>query len=159
MLPLRNLTADGRRSRGSLARRALRGAALLSAFGLLAGCNMVVMDPAGDVAVQQRNLIIASTALMLLVIVPVIAATFIFAWRYRASNPEANYDPDFHHSTQLEVVIWTVPLLIIIALGAMTWISTHTLDPFRPLTRLAPNRPVPADVKPLTVDVVALAWK
>jgi cytochrome o ubiquinol oxidase subunit 2 len=143
----------------SLKGRSLRALALLAASGLLAGCGMTVMDPSGDIAVQQRNLIIASTALMLLVIVPVIAATFIFAWRYRASNPEANYDPDFHHSTQLEVVIWTVPLLIIIALGAMTWISTHTLDPFRPLSRLAPNRPVPADVKPLTVEVVALDWK
>ena len=120
---------------------------------------MVVMDPAGDVAVQQRNLIIASTALMLLVIVPVIALTFLFAWRYRASNTDATYDPDWHHSTQLEVVIWTVPLLIIIALGAMTWISTHTLDPYRPLARLAPDKPVPADVKPLTVEVVALDWK
>ena len=117
------------------------------------------MNPAGDVAVQQRNLIIASTALMLLVIVPVIALTFLFAWRYRASNTDATYDPDWHHSTQLEVVIWTVPLLIIIALGAMTWISTHTLDPYRPLARLAPNRPVPADAKPLEVEVVALDWK
>jgi cytochrome o ubiquinol oxidase subunit 2 len=133
--------------------------ALLTVSGLLAGCNMTVMSPSGDVAVQQRNLIIASTALMLLVILPVIALTFIFAWRYRASNTDATYDPDFHHSTQLEVVIWTVPLLIIIALGAMTWISTHTLDPYRPLARLAPNQPIPADVKPLTVEVVALDWK
>ena len=84
---------------------------------------------------------------MLLVILPVIALTFLFAWRYRASNTEATYDPDCHHSTQLEVVIWTVPLLIIIALGAMTWISTHTLDPYRPLARLAPDKPVPADVE------------
>jgi cytochrome o ubiquinol oxidase subunit II len=137
----------------------LRVLVLLAISGLLAGCGMVVMDPSGDIAVQQRNLIIASTALMLLVIVPVIALTFIFAWRYRASNTDATYDPDFHHSTQLEVVIWTVPLLIIIALGAMAWVSTHTLDPFRPLGRLAPNRPVPADVKPLTVEVVALDWK
>jgi cytochrome o ubiquinol oxidase subunit 2 len=140
-------------------RKSLRGLALLAASVLLAGCNMVVMDPSGDVAIQQRNLIIASTALMLLVIVPVIALTFIFAWRYRASNTDATYDPDFHHSTQLEVVIWTVPLLIIIALGAMTWISTHTLDPFRPLSRLAPNKPVPAEARPLTVEVVALDWK
>ncbi|HEY0570758.1 MAG TPA: ubiquinol oxidase subunit II [Enterovirga sp.] len=138
---------------------ALRGVALLGVSGLLSGCNMVVMNPAGDIAVQQRNLIIASTALMLLVIVPVIAMTFVFAWRYRASNPDSTYDPDFHHSTQLEVVIWTVPLLIIIALGAMTWISTHTLDPFRPLSRLAPNKPVPADAKPLEVQVISLDWK
>ncbi len=158
MLPVRHLPVHGRR-RGALARQALRGAALLSAAGLLAGCNMVVMDPAGDVAVQQRNLILASTALMLLVIVPVIVLTFLFAWRYRASNPEGTYDPEFHHSTQLEVVIWTVPLLIIIALGAMTWISTHTLDPYRPLGRIAPGKPVPADVKPLQVQVVSLDWK
>ena len=139
------------RRRGIPGAPVLRGVALLAASGLLAGCNMVVMNPAGDVAVQQRNLIIASTALMLLVIVPVIALTFLFAWRYRASNTEATYDPDWHHSTQLEVVIWTVPLLIIIALGAMTWISTHTLDPYRPLGRLAPGKPVPADAKPLEV--------
>jgi cytochrome o ubiquinol oxidase subunit 2 len=144
---------------GFLKRKSLRALALIAASGTLTGCGMVVMDPSGDVAVQQRNLIITSTALMLLVIVPVIALTFIFAWRYRASNTEATYDPDFHHSTQLEVVIWTVPLLIIIALGAMTWVSTHTLDPYRPLSRLAPNKPVPADVKPLTVEVVALDWK
>jgi cytochrome o ubiquinol oxidase subunit 2 len=117
------------------------------------------MNPSGDIAVQQKNLIIASTALMLLVIVPVIALTFIFAWRYRASNTDATYDPEFHHSTQLEVVIWTIPLLIIIALGAMTWVSTHTLDPYRPLSRLGPNRPVPAETKPLEVQVVSLDWK
>src|SRR3954462_4744751 len=157
MLSTHSLTARG--PSGSLRRRSLHGLVLLAASGLLAGCNMVVMNPAGDVAVQQRNLIIASSALMLLVIGPVIALTFLFAWRYRASNPKGTYDPEFHHSTQLEVVIWTVPLLIIIALGAMTWISTHTLDPFRPLGRVAPGMPVPADVKPLEVQVVALDWK
>ena len=142
-------------------RPALRAVVVLVLSGLLAGCNFVVMNPAGDIAVQQRNLIIASTALMLLVILPVIALTFLFGWRYRATSPDAdqNYDADWHHSTQVEVVIWTVPLLIIIALGAMTWMATHTLDPYRPLSRLGPNRPIPADVKPLEVQVVALDWK
>jgi cytochrome o ubiquinol oxidase subunit 2 len=137
----------------------LRGCAVLAASWLLAGCGMVVMDPSGDVAVQQKNLIIASTALMMLVIVPVIVMAFLFGWHYRASNREATYDPDWHHSTQLEVVIWTIPLLIIMALGAMTWVSTHTLDPYRPLSRLGPKRPVPADVKALEVQAVALDWK
>jgi cytochrome o ubiquinol oxidase subunit 2 len=139
--------------------KTMRGLAAAALCGLLAGCNLVVMDPSGDVAVQQRNLIIASTALMMLVIVPVIVLTFLFARRYRASNTDATYDPEFHHSTQLEVVIWTIPLLIVMALGAMTWISTHTLDPFRPLSRLGPDRPIPADVRPLDVQVVALDWK
>src|SRR5689334_11496511 len=148
-----------RRPDGPLKRKSLHVLALLATAGLLAGCNMTVMFPSGDVAVQQRNLVVASVALMLLVVLPVIALTFIFAWRYRASNTDAPYDPEFHHSTQLEVVIWTVPLLIIIALGAMTWIGTHTLDPYRPLARIGPGKPVPPDAKPLTVEVVALDWK
>ena len=70
---------------------------------------------------------------MLLIVVPVIVLTVLFAWRYRQSNTEASYAPDWDHSTQLELVIWAAPLLIIIALGALTWISSHTLDPYRAL--------------------------
>ncbi len=139
--------------------RLLRFLALLPLTALLGGCDLVLMNPSGDVAVQQRNLIIASTALMLLIILPVIAATVIFAWRYRASNTSATYTPDWHHSTQLEVMIWTAPLLIIIALGALTWISTHVLDPFRGVSRISATKPLVAGTKPLIVEVVALDWK
>ena len=131
---------------------------MLPLLGLLGGCNMVVMNPSGDVAIQQRDLIVVSTILMLIIIVPVIAATLLFAWRYRASNKAATYDPDWHHSTGLEVLIWTAPLMIIIALGAITWISTHLLDPYRPLERIDAERKV-GDIKPITVEVVALDWK
>lgn len=139
----------------------LRGLLSLLTVALLSGCNMVSMNPSGDIAIQQRNLIVTSTLLMLLIIIPVIALTVIFAWRYRKSdaNAEADYRPDWNHSTQLELVIWAAPLLIIIALGALTWISTHTLDPYRPLSRLDASRSIPADVKPLVVEVVALDWK
>src|SRR3546814_804320 len=106
-----------------------------AAIPFLAGCNMVVLDPAGDVARQQGNLILVSTGLMLLIIVPVMALTILFAWRYRAANRQATYRPDWDHSTQLELVIWAAPLLIIICLGAVTWVATHLLDPYRPLAR------------------------
>ena len=66
---------------------------------------------------------------------------------------------DRDHSTVLELAIWAAPLLIIIALGAVTWVSTHQLDPYRPLTRLDDRRPVAADTKPLVVEVVAMDWK
>ena len=132
---------------------------LIPTVALLSGCNWVLMNPSGDVALQQRNIILISTGLMMLIIVPVIALTLLFAWRYRKANTKADYRPDWDHSTQLELVIWAAPLLIIIALGAITWISTHTLDPYRPLGRIDANRPVPEDVKPLVVEVVALDWK
>ncbi len=135
-----------------------RGLLLLPLI-LLAGCNTVVMNPSGDIASQQGRLIVVSTILMLLIIVPVIALTVWFAWRYRKNNTAARYEPDWDHSTQLELVIWGAPLLIIIALGLLTWISTHTLDPYRPISRLDADRPIPADTKTLTVEVVALDWK
>ncbi|MBN8717361.1 MAG: ubiquinol oxidase subunit II [Xanthomonadales bacterium] len=137
-----------------------RAAWLLPALLAVSGCaRTVVLDPSGDIARQQGNLILTATALMLIVIVPVIALTLFFAWRYRASNGKAKYTPDWDHSTQLELVIWGGPLLIILALGAITWITTHTLDPYRPLDRIAPGKPVPAHVTPLEVQVVSLDWK
>nr|WP_313901904.1 ubiquinol oxidase subunit II [Methylobacterium sp. J-030] len=126
---------------------------------MLGGCNFVVLHPAGYVAEQQRNLVLAATGLMLLIIVPVIAFTLIFAWRYRATNENAVYDPEWHHSTQLEVLIWTAPLMIIIALGALTWIGTHTLDPFRPLSKIDTKRDVAAGTVPLEVEAIAMDWK
>ena len=132
---------------------------LLPLVALLGGCNFVVLNPSGDVAIQQRDLVVISTVLMLLIIVPVMALIVLFAWRYRHSNDAARYEPDWDHSTQLELVIWTAPLLIIICLGALTWMGTHLLDPYRPIERIASGRPVPQQAKPLDVNVVALDWK
>jgi cytochrome o ubiquinol oxidase subunit II len=141
--------------RHPLARLGVLAALLLP----LAGCNWIVMKPHGDVAVQQAQLIVTSTLLMLLIIVPVIALILLFAYRYRHTNTDATYTPDWDHSTKLELVIWGAPLLIIIVLGLITWIYTHLLDPYRPLSRIDEHRPVAAGVKPLEVQVVAMDWK
>jgi cytochrome o ubiquinol oxidase subunit II len=125
----------------------------------LSGCDFIVLSPAGDVAVQQRDLVIISTVLMLLIVLPVMALTVLFAWRYRQSNTAARYEPEWDHSTQLELVIWSAPLLIIVCLGAVTWMGTHLLDPYRMLGRIASHRPVDSARAPLEVDVVALDWK
>ena len=141
-------------------RRLAWPAAALAAATALAGCSKaVVLNPAGDVAAQQGQLVITATLLMLVIIVPVIALTLFFAWKYRQGNTEAEYDPEWHHSTKLELVIWSVPLAIIIILGALTWVTTHKLDPYRPLDRIDAQRPVPAGLKPLEVQVVAMDWK
>lgn len=125
----------------------------------LGGCNWVVMSPAGDVAMQQRDLILISTLLMLLIILPVMAMTIWFAWRYREKAQAKDYDPDWDHSTSLELLIWSAPLLIIIMLGAITWTSTHLLDPYRPIERIDATRKVEPTAKRLQVEVVALDWK
>ncbi|MBK5513771.1 MULTISPECIES: ubiquinol oxidase subunit II [unclassified Pseudomonas] len=117
---------------------------------LLSGCNMTLLDPKGQVGLDERNLIITATLLMLLVVVPVIVMTFLFAWKYRASNQDAVYAPKWSHSTKIEIAVWAVPVLIIIALGYVTYKSTHALDPYKPLE---------SDVKPITIEVVSMDWK
>src|SRR5262249_56395555 len=104
--------------------------------------------PHVDSAVQRAGLSVPSPLRMPVIIVPVIALTLFFAFKYRQSNQAATYSPDWDHSTRLELVIWGAPLLIIIALGAITWISTHKLDPYRPLEGLDAKRPLPAATKP-----------
>ncbi len=111
------------------------------------------------IAAQQADLIVWSTILMLIIIVPVIVLTLWFAWRYRSSNKTATYKPDWDHSTVLELVIWAAPLAIIIALGALTWVYTHRLDPYRPLDRIDAGKPIPEGVEPLVIEVVAMDWK
>jgi len=140
-----------------------RGPTWLAAAALLAtvtGCSKtVVLNPAGDIAAQQGDLVVTATLLMLVIIVPVILLTLLFAWKYRQSNTEAEYDPEWHHSTALEFVIWSVPLIIVIILGVLTYVYTHKLDPYRPLDRISATQPLNPDVKPMEVQVIAMDWK
>ncbi len=112
--------------------------------------NMGVLNPKGVVALAEKNLLITAFLLMLIVIVPVFVMLFSFAWRYRASNTKAKYTPDWHSNRALEIVWWTIPAIIIFILALLTWKSTHDLDPFKPLA---------SNVKPITIQVVALDWK
>ncbi|WP_454767019.1 ubiquinol oxidase subunit II [Cupriavidus campinensis] len=143
----------------SVTGRLLLRAGALGLLAGLAGCNAVLFSPSGELAVRQRDLIIIATLLMLLIIVPVIVLTLLFVWRYRENANNPHYNPDWDHSTVLELAIWAAPLLIIIALGAVTWVSTHQLDPYRPLTFIDAKRPVAPDARPLVVEVVAMDWK
>ena len=117
---------------------------------MLSGCSWDLMNPSGSIGVQTRNLIVLATAVMLLVVVPVIILTLVFAWRYRESNTKAEYAPRWAHSTKIEVVVWGIPIVIVVMLAVIIWDTTHKLDPFRPLE---------SKVAPLEVDVVALDWK
>lgn len=131
----------------------------LALFALLAGCRSEVLAPSGDIAVKLRDVLGITTALILLIVLPVMVAIVWIAIRYRRSNPasEAEYDPGFHHSTQLELLIWAAPLLIITWLGALTWVSTHSLDPYRPLDTKTAG--VAEGAEPLVVQVVSMDWK
>ena len=133
--------------------------ALLPLAVILSACNAVVLNPAGDVAAQELGMILYACELMLIVMVPVVVLTTLFAWHYRDTNKEARYEPEWHHSTTLEVIIWGVPCIIIGVLSLQTWKVTHIVDPYRPVSQIAPGQPVAPGTKQLLVQVVALDWK
>jgi cytochrome o ubiquinol oxidase subunit II len=116
---------------------------------LVSSCQGV-LDPQGPIASQEWLLMINSTAIMLVVVVPVILATLGFAWWYRASNARASRSTDEGYEGRTEFVTWSIPVLIVILLGGVIWISSHQLDP---------RAPIPGKTDPLRVEVVALDWK
>ncbi|WP_246223278.1 ubiquinol oxidase subunit II [Alteromonas profundi] len=130
--------------------RNLAKLAFVTTVLLLAGCSGGVLDPKGQVGMDEKNLIILCTILMLIVVVPVIVLTLYFAWKYRASRDFEIYTPKWAHSTKIEAVVWSIPILIVIALGVITWRSTQALDPYAPLNDKGEH---------LTVEVVSLNWK
>src|SRR5712691_1495388 len=130
-------------------RHAVLAVVLVGAALLLASCQGV-LDPQGPIASAERLLLINSTAIMLVVVVPVIVATLAFAWWYRSSNTHASRSLDESYEGRLEFVLWSIPALIVILLGGVIWIGSHQLDP---------RAPIPAKADPLRVDVVALDWK
>jgi cytochrome o ubiquinol oxidase subunit 2 len=130
--------------------RKLGYSALTASILLLSGCEGGVLDPKGQVGIDEKYLIVVATVLMLLVVIPVIGMTLYFAWRYREGREHEIYDPKWAHSTKIEVVVWLIPIVIIAILGTLTWYSTQELDPYKPLDH---------EHEPITIQVVSLNWK
>ncbi|MFV9972202.1 MAG: ubiquinol oxidase subunit II [Francisella endosymbiont of Hyalomma asiaticum] len=115
----------------------------------LSSCKGGIWNPMGVITAQERQLLIFAIVLMLFVVVPVIILTLWFAWKYR-DGANAEYRPTWSHSNKLEIICWGVPFIIILILAIVTWKTTHSLSPYKPLE---------SDKKPVEIDVVALNWK
>jgi cytochrome o ubiquinol oxidase subunit 2 len=127
-----------------------RNLALSGSAILLTGCRFGVLDPAGPVGEADSIILLDSIAIMLAIVVPTIVGTLAFAWWFRASNTRARYRPDFVYSGRVELIVWSIPILVIMFLGGIIWIGSYELDPYRPLRSV---------IKPMDVQVVSLDWK
>lgn len=120
---------------------------------LLRGVHFDVLQPAGDIAKQQRNILVFATLLMALVAVPIFIILGIFAWKYREGNDKRkkhDYTPEWHENTKLELLWWGIPMTIIAVLAVTAWMTSHSLDPYKEIE---------SDKKSISVQVVALQWK
>jgi cytochrome o ubiquinol oxidase subunit 2 len=123
----------------------------LATGGLADGCRATgVLDPQGPIAAAERLILLNATAIMLVVAVPVIVLTLAFAWWYRASNKRALHWPDWSYSGQVELVVWSIPAMVVILLSGVAWTGSHLLDP---------AVKIKSDAAPIRIEVVSLDWK
>ena len=113
------------------------------------GRDIPVLQPHGTIADQQFILILITVGLGFFVVVPVFILLFSMAWHFRAGNEKAKYEPDMKGRLGLELLWWGIPCAIILTLAIVTYVSTHALDPFKPLQ---------SDRTPVKVQVVSLDW-
>jgi len=116
----------------------------------LGGCSEGVLDPKGPIAFAERQILFNATGIMLAIVVPVMLATLGVAFWFRASNERARYLPNFEYSGRLELLIWSIPLMTVLLVGTVAWISAYDLDP---------PKPIASSAKPVKVQVVSLDWK
>ena len=108
------------------------GVAAILIAAPLAGCSGV-LDPRGPVGFSEQLILFDALTIMLAIVVPVILAIIGFAWWFRASNTRAFYWPEWEFSGHLELIVWSVPALVITFLGGIAWFGSHAVDPFVPL--------------------------
>jgi cytochrome o ubiquinol oxidase subunit 2 len=131
--------------------RSIARLAILPLFGwMLAGCEGGILDPQGPVGAGNRQILLNSLAVMLVIVVPTLVASLGFAWWFRASNTKARYDPTFTYSGRIELIVWSIPTLTILFLGGLIYYGSYELDPKKPLG---------TPEQTLEVQAVALDWK
>ena len=113
-------------------------------------CREGLLDAQGPVGASEISIMIDATLVMMAIVIPTIVATIAFAWWFRASNPRARYLPNFTYSGRVELVVWSIPVMVILLLGGVSWIGSHELDP---------ATPIKSSIAPLEVEVVSLDWK
>ncbi len=117
---------------------------------LMRGHTIALLQPKGEVALKQRNLLLFSALLSLVVVVPVFILTAFIAVRYREGNKKASYTPNRDGSRTLEAIWWCIPLILILILSVVTWQSSHSLDPYKQLQ---------SSQRPVKIQAVAMDWK
>src|SRR4051794_27377081 len=126
-------------SKGALA-RACRGSILGFLSLGLASCSGGVLDPLGPVGADDAAILIDATAVMLAIVIPTILLAFWMAWRYRASNPKAEYLPYWSYSGRIEAGVLAIPIPTLMFIGGP--VLARSLQP-PPLQPLPPQNPPP----------------
>jgi cytochrome o ubiquinol oxidase subunit II len=137
---------------GICSRAVGRALVVVLAAVALGGCAGGILQPQGPIGAAGAKIMLNAVGIMCVIVVPTIAALLAIGYWFRASNTRARYQPSFVYSGRLEIIVWSIPILVIMFLSGLTWIGSHQLDPYVPIATNAKD-------PPLEVQVVSLDWK
>jgi cytochrome o ubiquinol oxidase subunit 2 len=123
---------------------------LISVMFIFNGCDSLLLNSHGTIAIEESSLILISFIMMLFVIFPVIFMTIYFSIKYRSTNINQIYKPNWSYSKKIEIVVWTIPICIVSFLAFLAWSYSHKLEP---------KKSIPSFYKPIKIDAIALDWK
>ena len=122
--------------------------ALLISY-LLRGKNVALFNSKGVIAHEQHSLMMFTVVVLLAIAIPSLLLLFYTAWRYRDSNTKTADTLVAHHKF-LVPAMWLIPTAVMVLIASVMWPATH---------RLAPQKEIASDTKPLTIQVISLRWK
>lgn len=117
---------------------------------LINGKNIALFNPKGLVAKEQLDLLLFTSAILILVAVPTVLIIYYMAWKYRESNEKAVHDPKVRRGKFFEMTIWGIPSVVVVVLLLAMYPATH---------RLEPRKIIASDKDPITIQVVSMRWK
>ncbi len=125
----------------------------LGVYGYTYRAHILVLNPQGPIALEERSIIGITLLYCSIVVIPVFVMLFWFVWKYHTKRPNVHvgHRPDWdHENVWAEFIWWAVPSVIIVFLSIIAWQSSHGLDPYKQIENGKTS---------ITVEVVALNWK
>lgn len=123
--------------------------AMLIAY-LLHDKNVALLNPKGLIAQEQLRLLVLTVGVLLAVALPTLFVLYFTAWKYRESNTTAKHVPNAPASKSRNRSMWLIPIAVLFMLAPIMWSASH---------RLAPQKLITANRKPIKIQVIALRWK
>lgn len=117
---------------------------------ILRDTNVALLNPKGTISEQQVKLAIYVTVILLIIGVLTLIALYLTAWKYRESNHAATYQPTSYSGKRFIIAIWLIPSVFAAVIAVIMYSATH---------RLAPQKVIEHQNKPMTIQVVSMNWK
>ena len=87
---------------------------------LLKDSNITVLNPRGQIATLESQLMIRAIIIMLEIAIPSLTLFYYIAWKYRETNQKTTQNTTTPHNKSLVLAIWVTPTITMLLLAVNT---------------------------------------